>query len=372
MGILPVIGGGDAPAGAWPDVAALRDGTGKLLCTGTLVAPTIVLTAGHCDRTDLVDVLIGTDALDHPERGEVITVLTRLSYPSAASSEDVAALVLARPSVMAPRALASGWAAFDIANGARAVVVGYGATDAAGTVFVPALQQGMTTITDFDCATSHGCNAGALPAGELGAGGMGIDACPGDSGGPLYLPTAYGTFLAGVTSRGYDGQVAVCGGGSIYARADAVLGWLEQATGVAMVHGPEPAAPAIAATLAAGGETIIDPRDPRDTGHRFAIVAQPAHGTAKVRGDGTVRVCPAAAGDDAVTIAIADASDPTRSLALAIPIHATGDAGPCDVSAFSDGRGDGEGGCCDSGRSGGGPLALAVVVFGALRRRRRC
>ena len=39
-----------------------------------------------------------------------------------------------------------------------------------------------------------------MPDGELGAGGMGIDTCPGDSGGPLYLPTDFGTFLAGVTS----------------------------------------------------------------------------------------------------------------------------------------------------------------------------
>lgn len=372
MSILPVIGGGDAPAGAWPDVAALRDAQGALLCTGTLVAPTIVLTAGHCDRTDLVDVLVGTDALDHPERGEVIAVVARLAYPDAATSEDVAALVLARAAVHAPRAIASGWARFDIANGAPVTVVGYGAIDAAGSAFVPALQQGMTTITDVACATSHGCNAGALPAGELGAGGMGIDACPGDSGGPLYLPTGYGTFVAGVTSRGYDGQVAACGGGSIYARADAILGWLEATTGVAMVHGPEPAAPAIAATLGGGGETVIDPRDPRDTGHRFAIATPPAHGTAKVRGDGTVRVCPAADGDDSVAVAITDASDATRSLALAIPIHATGDpAAPCDLGAFSDGRGDGEGGCCDAG--GGGPTAVvAVVLLGALRRRRRC
>lgn len=62
-----VIGGENAMAGKWPDVAAILFpvlGGDEPLCTGTLVAPTVVLTAGHCyDALDPPfpdNVLIGT------------------------------------------------------------------------------------------------------------------------------------------------------------------------------------------------------------------------------------------------------------------------------------------------------------------------
>ncbi len=355
MGVFPVIGGGDAPAGAWPDVAALRDGQAKLLCTGTLIAANVVLTAGHCDRTDLADVLVGGVPLDHPEQGEVLGIASKLAYPDAAESEDVALIVLATPSSHAPRGIASGW---DVADAAAITLVGYGATDAAGTVFVPALQQAQTAITDFACATSAGCNALAQPFGELGAGGMGVDTCVGDSGGPLYL----GGALAGVTSRGYANETALCGMGSIYARADRLVAWIEQATGATIAHGAAPTAPAIATTRGTLGTTAIDAQAP--SGHpAFAIATPPTSGTAAVGGDGALRVCPDPdfVGDDSVTVAITDGD---RGVALDIPIHvADGAAGTCTLDA---------GGCCSSGRGTGGSSPLALGTFAALRRRRRC
>ncbi len=113
-------------------------------------------------------------------------------------------LVLATASTFAPRAIATGWARLEIDNGAAVELVGYGTIDATGMTQIPELQEAMTTITDFDCTTSDGCNTGARPDGELGAGGMGIDTCPGDSGGPLYVLASDGAFLGGVTSRSYS------------------------------------------------------------------------------------------------------------------------------------------------------------------------
>ena len=113
-------------------------------------------------------------------------------------------LTLLQPSSIPPRPIATGWARLDIVDGASVQLVGYGAVDRDANQYVAALQEATSTLTDADCSSSSGCNAGARPAGELGAGGMGIDTCPGDSGGPLYLLTPYGDFLAGVTSRGYD------------------------------------------------------------------------------------------------------------------------------------------------------------------------
>jgi secreted trypsin-like serine protease len=62
-----VIGGAAAPAGKWPDtVAVLWDGEQQ--CTGTLVAPNVVITAGHCVIGGAPDhVLVGASKLSQTQ-----------------------------------------------------------------------------------------------------------------------------------------------------------------------------------------------------------------------------------------------------------------------------------------------------------------
>lgn len=373
-----VIGGQNAKAGTWPDVAAVMfpSASGELArCTGTLIAPTVVLTAGHCyDPLDppLPDnVLIGTSSLARPGDGETIAIKHGYVFPDAETTEDVAVLVLARASSRAPRKIATGWARLDIADGAAIALVGYGAINKNGDQYVDELQEASSTITDFDCSRSSGCNVGARPAGELGAGGMGIDTCPGDSGGPLYLVTDYGALLAGVTSRSYDDAQFACSEGGIYERPDKVVDWIEATAGVAVARGPEPGAGPIVAVPGEGGDTRISVNDPRSNAHRFEITTPPAQGIAKVRGDGAVRMCvdPAAApGDDELTVTITDTQHDGRALALAIPVHIQ-DGTPgaaCDIDAFAE-----QGGCCDSGGGSGGAIPLTIVVLALVMRRRR-
>ena len=380
-GDAPVIGGMNAPLGAWPDVAAVMfdDGSGDMQeCTGTLIAPTVLLTAGHCDPDveptlgTLDNVLLGTNSLAQPQLGETVPVARVIEYPNSQSTIDITLVLLARAAVEVPRPIATGWARFDIVNGAAVELVGYGSIDKNGNDYIDALQQAQSTITDFDCSTKPGCNAAARPDGELGAGGMGIDTCPGDSGGPMYLLASYGTFLAGVTSRSYDNAIYACSGGGIYGRPDKIVDWIEQQAGVPVARGPEPSADPIAAVRGDGGETFITANDPKSMNHTYAITTPPAHGTAAVRGDGRVRVCtdPVAAGSDAVGVTITDAGDPTRAIELAIPITIE-DGTPgssCDVDAFSVGGG----GCCDAGGDPRGTLVLAVIVaIGPIRLRGR-
>ncbi|TMQ19988.1 MAG: serine protease [Deltaproteobacteria bacterium] len=372
----PVIGGDSAKPGQWPDVAAILfplSSGDEPLCTGTLIAPSVVITAAHCyDPRDppLPDnVLIGTSSLARKGDGETIAIKRAYVYPDPSDTEDIAVLVLARPSSRAPRKIATGWGTVDIVNGAPITVVGFGAIDPDGMNFVNELQEATTTITDADCSASSGCNPGAQPAGELGAGGMGKDTCPGDSGGPLYLMTSYGPILAGVTSRAYDNATRACADGGIYVRPDKVIDWIERVAGdVANIGAPQ--GDTLVAVHGDGDDTRIRVNDPASDAHSFEVIAPPAHGTASVRSDGAVRVCidaAAAPGADQLTVMVTDTRHAHRAMPLTIPIEIKDGTPParCDVNAFS------EAGCCDAGGRPGAAIPLALGVLALVQRRRR-
>src|SRR5258708_2355199 len=217
-----------------------------------------------------------------------------------------------------------------------------------------------------------GCSAAARPAGGIAAGGGGVDPCNGDSGGPLYLSTSYGTYLAGITSRSYDNPAEPCGGGGIYERADRIADWIEQATGVAVARGPEPHAGAIAATTGNAGETTIIANDPKSTDHTFAVVTPPSHGRVAVRADGQLRYCadPTGAGSDGFIVSITDVRDQTRVLGIAIAVdvgQGNAPAAACDPQAY----GKNLGGGCSAGGDGAGWLVAFALMITSRRWRRR-
>ncbi len=225
----PVVGGRDTPAAKWPGITAVFI-DGDVGCTGTLVAPRVVLTAGHCAQGIKG---VSFEASDIDGLRAEYAVERIVAHPRWARTYDVAIVILDEDVPVEPAVIARGCALDALTAGAAVDVVGYGAVDARGRRYDDQLQAGSTLIIDPECLSEEkGCNLEVSPGGELAAGGNGVDACLGDSGGPIYLETSDGMLLAGVTSRGFDDADLACSEGGIYVRADAVADWIEQEAGV--------------------------------------------------------------------------------------------------------------------------------------------
>jgi secreted trypsin-like serine protease len=200
------------------------------MCTGTLIAPDVVLTAGHCIETNPVEVVVGSVELARPG-GMVIAVKKAIAYPKWDRMYDVGVLLLEHPAPVMPRAVASACTAKEhLVAGEKVHVVGFGLTTHDGTGTNTRLHQAMLPVVDATCAHDPACETNVAPGGEFTAGGGGVDACFGDSGGPIYVDTAHGPALIGVVSRGESVVGEPCGGGGVYVRADAVVPWIEKVT----------------------------------------------------------------------------------------------------------------------------------------------
>lgn len=384
----PVVGGEEAPEGSWPDAAAVYFGN-QVGCTGTLIAPNLVLTAGHC-AGGISAVKVGT--VDYTTGGEQIRVRETIEYPDSQRTYDVSLLILDRDATAEPRPLALGCVLDEyLYDGAPIAIVGYGAINAAGTRYPTHLYQAFSVVTDADCSdTSTGCQRSVSPNGEVAAGGDGVDSCYGDSGGPLYLDVDGEYYLVGVTSRGVNGS-SNCGLGGIYVRPDAIRDWIESESGVTL---PEPVcnsapAPTADPITVVEGRTAYSQVSPNDAdagdAHTFAVTAPPAFGSASVDGDGRVTYdADGGPGDTTVDVAVTDRDGAVGLVTLAVHVEPKTDdppAGDDTGTAADDDTGapprrdqdPGEeqpGGCGCTSRSGAGASWWLLAGLAALVSRR--
>ena len=227
-----VVGGSQVPRGRWPDVVAvmMRDG----VCTGTLIAPDVVLTAGHCIDGAPYEVIVDTIDYGRPG-GERIRVAWARAYPSWQQRYDVGVLMLDQPATFAkPRIVTSACTARGLLDSGRHVqIVGFGLANIEDFDINTRLHQASVPITDPTCTLDPACNPDVAPHGEFMAGGHGADSCFGDSGGPVYVDTedGHGHALLGIVSRGLALPAAPCGNGGVYVRVDKVISWIQSVTG---------------------------------------------------------------------------------------------------------------------------------------------
>jgi secreted trypsin-like serine protease len=224
-----IVGGDDVPAGKWPDTVAVLGTSGT--CTGTLIAPDVVLTAGHC--ADLEPTTVVANTTDYASGGVRVGVTRTVAYPKWESTYDVAVVVLAKPiTAVAPRRIGTSCTYQQFRDSTMVRIVGFGATNIDGTATSTKLREAMTAVTDPMCSAESGCNKEVAPGGEFVAGGTGnADSCFGDSGGPVYLETERGPIVVGAVSRGVDNSASPCGSGGIYVRTDKIVQWIEETAG---------------------------------------------------------------------------------------------------------------------------------------------
>lgn len=219
-------------------VAQTADGTPLWRCSGTLMSPTVFLTAGHCTEApaEHVEIWFNADLRDaaannYPNTGDVGgTPYTHPQYnPNAFFQYDLGVVVLDEPMVMSTYGALPALNSLDKLAKRRGLqdvtftAVGYGLQmsfpDAAAwkennvrlrMVARPRLLQINTGFTgDGSILLSNNANTGGT--------------CFGDSGGPNFIGTS--NVVGGVTSFGLNSTCAGTGGVYRVDRSDD-LGWL--------------------------------------------------------------------------------------------------------------------------------------------------
>ena len=216
----PIIGG-ETDTGD-PSVVAVfaqqLGATSGFLCTGSVIAPTVVLTAAHCVSASETGanarfVVLTANNINRPG-GQQLAVKEvhanpRWSAKNLQNGHDQGIVILAQPTTLAPlpfnaHALAASSA------GAALRIVGYGLDDGVDQTGAGVKRQALTKL-------------GSVESTLIEVGNSQKGTCNGDSGGPAFMKLGGVETIVGTTSYGDE----TCSDGGYDARVDTDLDFIQ-------------------------------------------------------------------------------------------------------------------------------------------------
>jgi trypsin len=200
-----VIGGTVAPNRRYPYAVSLQY-AGEHFCGGSLIAPDIILSAGHCNGEYSIglstyNAVVGRYDLDKGWIGESLKVRKEIRHPDFDDftvDNDFNIVVLNSPVTKTEVFVNLNVDASIPEVGDPVTVFGWGDTDSADDILEPStvlMETNLTYISNQRCEKSSGLlntqfgetftdMAGAVTSNMMCASAVGRDACQGDSGGP--------------------------------------------------------------------------------------------------------------------------------------------------------------------------------------------
>lgn len=203
---------------------------GEVICTGSLITNSMVITAGHCTDSNPKNLAILfsskiPETQEEAGKMQVRQVVSGRTHPFWAKLKkgqksnwgDIAVLKFSGPVPTGFKAARILSASSALKNGQTVTLSGFGITD--GRLATPT---SVLRKVDVELADVKFSETEVMLDQTKGRG-----ACHGDSGGPAFVKIGTELVLFGVTSRGHKDPMDTCLVNSIYTSATAMLPWIK-------------------------------------------------------------------------------------------------------------------------------------------------
>lgn len=219
-----IVGGAPSEPSEFPATGMLvvKDG---LMCTATLIAPDVALTAAHCLQPPRFGGLGFTlDTNESDGTVDVIPVAISHQHPAFDDSvdrfldlgarNDIGLIILSRPILdVVPEQIDRPGSGLVVDAGSQLALCGYGRVQWDRTA--PAIKRDAEVVVD------------RAQDREFSTTAVDPQPCSGDSGGPLFADTPSGRQIVGVVSRAM-GRSVMCDTGAIITRVGPYAAWIER------------------------------------------------------------------------------------------------------------------------------------------------